>query len=62
MSKTYYVSVNCIGHKIFKVVGADSESEAIEAAENAYQCDEVQAEFNELLDSSYESSAEEIEA
>ena len=61
MSKTYYISVNCVGHHIFKV-HADSESEAIYAAEQSYQCDEVQAEYNETLDNSYEDSATEIES
>ena len=61
MSKTYYISVNCIGHKIYKVVGADNEVEAIEAAENEYQCDEVHAEYNETLSSKYADYAEEIE-
>ena len=36
MSKVYYISVNCTGHKIYKVIGAANESEAIEAAENEY--------------------------
>ena len=60
MSKTYYISVNCIGHHIYKVVGAESEDEAIEAAENEYQCDETQAEYNETLDSSSDDSATEV--
>mgnify|MGYP003405931356 CR=1 FL=1 len=60
MSKTYYISVNCIGHKVYKVVGAESEDEAIEAAKNEYQCDEVGAEYNETLDDSYDNSATEI--
>jgi len=61
MSKVYYIDVNCIGHQIYKVVGADSEDRAIEAAEKAYQCGETQAEYNETLDSSYDDSAVEIE-
>jgi len=60
MAKIYYVSVNCVGHHIYKVLGAKSQEQAINEAERSFQCDESFGEFNEMLDKSYDDSAEEI--
>ena len=51
--KIYYISINCPGHSIVKVKGANDEVDAIEAAEKSFQCEETRGEYNEMLNINY---------